>query len=191
MAQIKSFCLIFKIFDDLAEIIWPFLTNFSPFYQTFTTFLPHHGLNPHGSLSAWPNISVHFYLFLCFTVRLTEIIADFFFVKNCGFRSEIVEFFFWIWQSVKRGTKIKTQELNLIQLVLKIGLTRLGENYPKMIRNELGSVAKWTWTYCHNSDVIRINPILSFLGLEPTRTERTSLDRLRQVRTGLIRFGQV
>lgn len=42
---------------------------------------------------------------------------------------------------MKRGGKIKTQELNLIQLVLKIGLTRLGENYPKMILNELGSVA--------------------------------------------------
>ena len=67
-------------------------------------------------------------------------IAGYFCKKMRFFRSEIVGFF-WIWQSVKRGGKIKTQELNLIQLVLKIGLTRLGENYPKMILNELGSVA--------------------------------------------------
>ena len=59
VAQIKSFCLIFDILDDLAEIIWPFLTNFSPFYQPFTTFLPHVGLNP------W------------FTICLTEHVRDY------------------------------------------------------------------------------------------------------------------
>ena len=85
---------------------------------------------------------------------------------------------------MKRGGAIKTQELNLIQLVLKIGLTRLWWELSKDDLEWTWISCKWTWTHCHNSDVIRINPFIAF-------GARTGPDRFGQLWTGLDRWEHV